>query len=240
MVKLISIFTECIHYDVIADAYSARRNDVWSLGPILSYMISGRHPWRVAATTDESFKAFLRNPNYLRTILPLSEKANLLLRHIFTRKEKNRISLEYLRQMVEEIDSFFMSPTEIRQATPEVQYIAATYFPTPLFHISSYGIELAPLDERRIYKPNVAVKAEENAEQPQYTPRPAPAPRVSEIQQINRSDPTNPDGVPSEEGHLAPDLKLPAPPPKIYLPMQRYRRDDPRSSNTPPHALETE
>lgn len=229
-------FAECIHYDVTTNAYSARRNDIWALGPILTIMISGRNPWRSATTEDKSFEGYLRDPNFLRKMLPISEGANLILRHIFTRKEKNRVSLEYLRQLVLDLDTFFMPPDEISKAGSYVREIAASYFRKSQHHLvyhetnTSYGHELGPLDERRICSPirKPANDIGSAVDVELVLPR---LPQGLEIQQINRSDPTNPTSVLSNEacGTSTLGVLLPAPPPKIYLP-PRHRRGAVRSS----------
>ncbi|THH32551.1 hypothetical protein EUX98_g1635 [Antrodiella citrinella] len=230
---------ECIHYDVKSDCYSSRRNDIWALGPILTIMISGRNPWMVAVAADDSFVAYLRDPHFLHKMLPISEGANLILRHIFTRKEKNRISLEYLRQLVLQLDTFFMTPDEIARAHPCVQEIAETYFRKSqrqlVYHDTntSYGAELDEMDGRRVI-PHVRKLADEVGSLSKV-PLESPKNPHSEIQEILRSQDTNPTSVPSD-GSNGSDVsapQLPALPAKIYLP-PRHQRAPPTYSPPSP------
>ncbi|TCD68740.1 hypothetical protein EIP91_009886 [Steccherinum ochraceum] len=230
---------ECIRYDIQADAYSSSRNDIWALGPILTVMISGRNPWRMAASADEAFKAYLRDPNFLRKMLPISEGANLVLRHIFTRKEKNRASLEYIRHLVLQLETFYMSPEELSEAGEHTQRIAATYFRRSqhqmVYHETntSYGHELGDLDERRVFSPERKLPEDVEPLSEIQVNLPHLRQQKVEIQQINRSQPTNPIRLPSDKiNHvLLPDLCLPAPPPKIYLPPRHQRCAVQRSSS---------
>ena len=187
-------------------------------------MISGRNPWRVATTVDDTFKAYLRDPNFLRKMLPISEGANLILRNIFTRKEKNRASLEYIRHLVVHLDTFFMSPDEIVRAGPYVQRIAEYYFRKSQRQIvyhetnTSYGAEMGALDEQRAFSPpRKSDDVGQLSDVALDSPRP---PQEPDIQQINRSEPTNPSSIRSlgVSGIDIPTPDLPALPPKVYAP----------------------
>lgn len=79
---------------------------MWSLGVILVNLVCGRNPWRCASPTDESFAAFLQDPSFLRRILPISHDCLDILTQIFTLDPEQRISLDRLRELVLDIDSF--------------------------------------------------------------------------------------------------------------------------------------
>ncbi|KAL4253017.1 Aurora kinase [Abortiporus biennis] len=119
---------ECIRVDMVQEAYSSPSNDVWSLGVILTSLISGRNPWKYAISSDECYKAFARNPNFLRNMLPISAAANNILLQIFTKSERSRLTLKELKHMVLDIDTFFMTSEEIIFSTPQVQTVAHSYF----------------------------------------------------------------------------------------------------------------
>jgi hypothetical protein len=49
---------------------------------------------------DSTFKAFVRDRNFLRTILPISDELNYILQRIFDTDPKRRISLGELRDLI--------------------------------------------------------------------------------------------------------------------------------------------
>ncbi|KAJ6143464.1 hypothetical protein N7471_002917 [Penicillium samsonianum] len=54
--------------------YMSAANDVWSLGVILVNLTCGRNPWKRASVEDSTFQAYLKDPFFLKTILPLSSE----------------------------------------------------------------------------------------------------------------------------------------------------------------------
>jgi serine/threonine protein kinase len=94
--------------------YPTRSGDIWSLGIILVNLVCGRNPWRIASPSDESFNAFLKDPAFLRRILPVSEECLYILTQIFTVDPAQRISLAELRRLVLSVSSFSMDEQELR------------------------------------------------------------------------------------------------------------------------------
>lgn len=94
--------------------YPTQSGDVWSLGVILVNLVCGRNPWRIASPSDESFNAFLADPNFLRRILPVSDQCLSILTQIFTINPADRITLPALRQLILEVESFSMDEEELR------------------------------------------------------------------------------------------------------------------------------
>jgi serine/threonine protein kinase len=78
-------------------AYSTKPNDIWSLGVILINLVCGRNPWKQANADDETFNAYLRNPDFLMSILPISKQLNTLLKQIFCVDPSKRINIQELR-----------------------------------------------------------------------------------------------------------------------------------------------
>lgn len=60
----------------------------------------GRNPWKKASTEDSTFRAYLKDSSFLRTILPLSPELNSVLRLVFECDPQRRISLQELRDRV--------------------------------------------------------------------------------------------------------------------------------------------
>ena len=60
----------------------------------------GRNPWKKASPEDSTFRAFLKDPKFLSSILPISAELNMILRRIFECDPHKRISLQELREMI--------------------------------------------------------------------------------------------------------------------------------------------
>lgn len=60
-------------------------------------LVAGRNPWKQANTEDETFNAYLRNPDFLMSILPISNQINTLLKRIFCVDPSKRIDIQELR-----------------------------------------------------------------------------------------------------------------------------------------------
>jgi serine/threonine protein kinase len=85
-------------------------NDVWSLGVILVNLTCGRNPWKQASYQDSTYRAYMRSPDFLKTILPLSDELNGILGRIFDASPEQRISLAELRGRIMACSRFTVSP----------------------------------------------------------------------------------------------------------------------------------
>ncbi|KAG1142813.1 hypothetical protein G6F37_007380 [Rhizopus arrhizus] len=79
--------------------YATAPNDVWSLGVILINLSTGRNPWHIASLEDKTYCAFLRDPDLLLKMLPISSELNRIIKRIFCLDPLKRITLDelYLR-----------------------------------------------------------------------------------------------------------------------------------------------
>ena len=102
-------------------------NDIWSLGVILVNLTCGRNPWRQACPSDETFRAYLDNPDFLRSILPISLPCNDLLKRIFSLNPMARISLAELRDAVIKMPRWTMTEAELSRATRETREAARAF-----------------------------------------------------------------------------------------------------------------
>ncbi|MBW0486478.1 hypothetical protein O181_026193 [Austropuccinia psidii MF-1] len=108
-------------------SYSTIHNDIWSLGVILVNLTCGRNPWKQACPTDETFKAYLANPNFLRSILPISESCNSILKRIFALNPQARISLQELKSEILKVETFNMTPFELSHSTKATREAARAW-----------------------------------------------------------------------------------------------------------------
>ena len=107
------------------ESYSTRSNDIWSLGVILVNLTCGRNPWRQACPNDETFRAYVHNPEFLRTILPISHQTNHILKGLFALDPRDRLSLRDLRSLVSQVSTFTMTDDELRTAHSAARAAAA-------------------------------------------------------------------------------------------------------------------
>lgn len=120
---------ECLNADGHHTSYSPRRADIWALGVILTNMITGRCPWKRAALDDGCFHNYVRDPTFLRQMLPLSTAADSILRRIFTILPEDSIDLQTLRQVISETDTFYMSEEDLSNASVHVKDAYDSYVP---------------------------------------------------------------------------------------------------------------
>jgi serine/threonine protein kinase len=80
--------------------YLSAPNDVWSLGVILVNLTCGRNPWKRASPEDSTFRAYLKDQSFLKSILPLSTELDSILRRIFEIDPTKRITLPELRELI--------------------------------------------------------------------------------------------------------------------------------------------
>lgn len=60
----------------------------------------GRNPWKSASTEDSTYRAFTRNPEFLKSILPLSDELNDILGMIFEHDPRRRITVGELKERI--------------------------------------------------------------------------------------------------------------------------------------------
>ncbi|OCF72626.1 RAN protein kinase [Kwoniella mangroviensis CBS 8886] len=125
------------------ESYSTETNDIWSLGVILVNLTCGRNPWRQACPNDETFRAYVHNPDFLRTILPISKATNRILKGLFALEPRDRTPLKVLREQILRVETFSMTDDELktahsaaRAAAAAVRQVAPTPAPAPPVHVA--------------------------------------------------------------------------------------------------------
>ncbi|KAI7900756.1 kinase-like domain-containing protein [Cokeromyces recurvatus] len=103
---------ECLNNKRVA--YATAPNDVWALGIILINLSAGRNPWRLASLNDDTFCAFVHDPNILLKILPISSELNHILQRILCLDPSQRISLNELYTSIQQCTYFTRTPEVIQ------------------------------------------------------------------------------------------------------------------------------
>jgi hypothetical protein len=81
---------------------------------ILVNLTCGRNPWKQASLQDTTYRAFARNRNFLKTILPLSDELNEILGLVFESNPADRITVPQLKRRIQHCARFSAS----QQALP--------------------------------------------------------------------------------------------------------------------------
>ncbi|KAE9397338.1 kinase-like protein [Gymnopus androsaceus JB14] len=98
---------ECIGKETDNVVYSAPHNDIWSLGVILVNLVTCRHPWNYAHSSDPCFDAFLRSDcDSLRASLAISDPFHRLLKRVFNLRPVSRIAIPVLRREIFALETF--------------------------------------------------------------------------------------------------------------------------------------
>ncbi|KAF7355417.1 Serine/threonine protein kinase [Mycena sanguinolenta] len=111
-------------------SYSCRHSDIWALGVVLTNMISGRNPWKVAKLDDDCYLSYLSNNDFLLNSLPISRGANTILKWCFQLHPVARPSIAQIREAVLKLDTFFLNDEELAHAS-SAQRAIAQYYATP-------------------------------------------------------------------------------------------------------------
>lgn len=95
------------------ERYASAPNDVWGLGVILVNLCCGRNPWKRASAEDPTFLAYLKDPSFLMTILPVSAELNTILRRVFECDPSKRITIPELRRLILDCPTFTVGPDSL-------------------------------------------------------------------------------------------------------------------------------
>lgn len=107
--------------------YASAPNDVWSLGVILVNLTCGRNPWKRASFEDSTFRAYMKDPKFLRTILPISAELDSILRCIFEFNPAKRITIPELRELILMCPTFTATKAAVPAPLPSPPFVPAEY-----------------------------------------------------------------------------------------------------------------
>ncbi|KAG8906869.1 hypothetical protein FRB99_005929 [Tulasnella sp. 403] len=158
--------------------YSTRANDVWALGVILINLTCGRNPWKQATVSDDTFRAYLQDPNFLRKILPISTQLNEILKRTFAIEPSQRISLRELREAITNIRTFTMTQEELVTAHAAVRKVVVQQnIPAKPVQPSPPSVPVRVFQHTRFgSNPNLSVKEPVPPRQPKGTAAPPSTP----------------------------------------------------------------
>lgn len=97
---------------------------------MLINLTCGRNPWKRASTEDSTFRAYLRDPGFLSSILPLAPELDAILRRIFECNPLKRVTLAELRSLILRCPRFTMRP-EQQQRQQQQQVVPQQQPQTP-------------------------------------------------------------------------------------------------------------
>ena len=95
---------------------------------VLVNLTCGRNPWKRASAEDATFRAYLRDPGFLRSILPLSPELDAILRRVFEVDPSKRIGIAELRDLIERCPRFTMAPRSVAPSSITDDYQKVSYF----------------------------------------------------------------------------------------------------------------
>lgn len=133
---------ECLGDDDTVSDYDTCAADVWSLGILLVYMLTGAVPWPAASTSSPRYATYLHDRAHLQTYLPLADELMPLLVRVLEPRSEKRIALSQLEAELGSVGRLTMddaglarkdrklakNSVEVRARMPEVEWVS----PAPL------------------------------------------------------------------------------------------------------------
>ncbi|KAJ1913812.1 Serine/threonine protein kinase [Tieghemiomyces parasiticus] len=163
--------------DGLGVGYDTPANDVWSLGVILVNLASGRNPWNQAILSDPIFRAFVANPNFLSTALPITDDFNHIIQRVFTLDPAQRCTLPELRHLVRHCKRFMRPLHSTPAHAPRPSYYDTVSQPAHYHHpTAAYPPVYPAIRDMVADEVDVAYEAEEQQLSSTLTPLPVHLP----------------------------------------------------------------
>lgn len=94
---------------------------------MLVNLTCGRNPWKRASFEDSTFRAFMKDPKFLRTILPISLELDALLRRMFEFNPAKRATIPEIREMILHCSTFSASKSAVTSPLPSPPFSPVDY-----------------------------------------------------------------------------------------------------------------
>ncbi|KAK7055511.1 protein serine threonine kinase [Favolaschia claudopus] len=111
-------------FETGSSSYCTADSDTWALCIVLLNMIAGMKPWRRAQASDPRWNSFMANPEFLRTICPISRTLNDFLTKCFRIDPTSRLPLVEVKDEMLKMHHLYMSEADYQLASRAVQRVA--------------------------------------------------------------------------------------------------------------------
>jgi serine/threonine protein kinase len=106
---------------------------------MLVNLTCGRNPWKRASFEDSTFRAFMKDPKFLRTILPISLELDALLRRMFEFDPANRATIPEIREMILRCSTFTATKSAVSSPLPSPPFSPVEYSRDAAFNACYQG-----------------------------------------------------------------------------------------------------
>jgi serine/threonine protein kinase len=94
---------------------------------MLVNLTCGRNPWKRASFEDSTFRAFMKDPKFLRTILPVSMELDAILRRMFEFNPAKRATIPEIREMILRCSAFTATKSAVSTPLPSPPFSPVDY-----------------------------------------------------------------------------------------------------------------
>jgi serine/threonine protein kinase len=110
---------------------------------MLVNLTCGRNPWKRASFDDSTFRAFMEDPKFLRTILPISFELDAILRRMFEFNPAKRATIPEIREMILRCSAFSPSKSAVSSPLPSPPFSPVDYSRDAAFN-ACYQVPAVP------------------------------------------------------------------------------------------------
>jgi hypothetical protein len=112
---------------------------------MLVNLTCGRNPWKRASFDDSTFRAFMKDPKFLRSILPISMELDVILRRIFEFNPAKRATIPEIRELILRCSAFTISKPAVSTPLPSPPFSPVDYSRDAAYNACYHVPAVAPL-----------------------------------------------------------------------------------------------